>query len=160
MAAGDIDRKSDIVVSIPLSRWRLVRGFLTFGLTALAFAFMGLIFVNSLLTEQATGLFRRCFYLGLISFSMLVAVVNLMILRLVWRGPLTILTAGIELQGMLTPWDEVDNCYWAYYSPGFLNIRTRHARLIVPIPQSYRASVEYSLRRLGKWRVTDASGKA
>ena len=160
MATHELNPTSEIVVATPMSRWRLVRGILTFGLTGVLFAAMAAIALSRLLTDETAGLLRRSSYLVLIAFSILVAVVNLIILGLVWKRPFAIRDAGIELQGTLMPWEDIQSCSWAYYTPFFLTVRTRRARLIVPIPRLHRARVEQALRAFGKWRETAGRGKA
>jgi hypothetical protein len=101
MATGDSDDAKGVFVALPRSRSRILIGLLRFGLFALTFTFTGVILLNKLLTNDASTLFNRFVLAVLAVFSFLIAVLNLVMLRLVWNRPLAILKSGIELRRQL-----------------------------------------------------------
>jgi hypothetical protein len=152
MTAHDIDGTSDLVVSIPLPRWRTTRRILHVGLVAILFLALGATLLNKLLTQETVTVQRRGLLAALVGFSFVLAFVNLMILRLALKRPFAVLESGIELQGGKIPWEKIDNCHWGRYTGGILNLRTHYGRFFVPVPKSQRAAVEAALRRVGRWQ--------
>jgi len=152
----NLDETPDPIVSVPRPRWRTLRSTGCRVFIALGFSYAGAVLIYELLTHHSSTDHQRLLLTG---SSFVVALINLLILRLAWRRPFAILNAGIELYGQTLLWEKVASCRWGRYTPGTLIILTQfdgtRFSLDVLIPDRRRAAVEAALRRLGKWEDSE-----
>ncbi len=152
MTTAHVSNEGDLLVSIPRSRWLTVRRVCVFtvhSVISLAAAFI--ILTHVVHHKGVPGILRALLVVlaGLLFVSALFRVV------LIWfflKHPLEIFKSGIAFQGVKMPWEAVEGCRWARYSPNTLVVRHHRLRHDLLIPRDHRAAVEAALRDVGKWQ--------
>jgi hypothetical protein len=152
MTDADFSNEGDLIVSIPRPGWPTLRRVCIFGfgmVGALAAGF--LVFTDLVHHTGMTGTRRALLvvFAGLLLFSALFKV------RLLWfslKPPLEVSKSGIAFQGAKMPWEAVEGCHWARYSPNTLVVCHHRLRHDFLIPPDHRAAVEVALREVGKWQ--------
>jgi hypothetical protein len=152
MTAADLRDESDLLVSIPRPRWLTIRRVCIFGFNLVISVAAGFLVLTDLVHRSGvTGILRALLavFAGLLFLSALFRVV------LIWfslKLPLQIFKSGIAFQGVKMPWEAVEGCRWARYSPNTLVVRHHRLRHDLLIPRDHRAAVEAALRDVGKWQ--------
>jgi hypothetical protein len=150
--AAGTSNAADLLVAIPRSRWLTIRRVCIFSVNSvicLAAAF--LILTDLVHHKGMPGILQALLVVlaGLLFVSVLFRVV------LIWfslKLPLEIFKSGIAFQGLKMPWEAVEWCRWARYSPEVLEVQLHRVRDHLLIPRAHRAAVEAALRDVGKWQ--------
>ena len=66
--------------------------------------------------------------------------------------PLEIFKSGIAFQGVKTPWEALEGCRSARYSPNTLVVCHHRLRHDLLVRRDHRAAVEAALRDIEKWQ--------
>jgi hypothetical protein len=152
MTGDGINVAHDLLVSVPRPRWPTIRRVLLFGFCAICYLAMLFVVLGDLLNPRSMTVLQRALLLGLVGLFGFNALIKVVLIRFSLKLPLEIFRSGIAFQGVKTSWKEVAECRWGRYTPGILEVLIRRTRICIPIPKDQRATVEASLRDLGKWQ--------
>ncbi len=152
MISSGLSVTSDLVVSIPRPNWHSILLTLCHGSFALFWLAFGFKILADLSTFKYATPTNRLLSLGLVGVSWLNGMLQVWTLRRILKNPLAILRSGIEVQGVKMPWSKIEYCRWGRYAPSKLEVHADRSRLYFSIPGDQRATVEATLRDLGKWQ--------
>jgi hypothetical protein len=152
MTTADASNEGDLLVSIPRPCWLTISRVCIFGFSLVVCVAAGFLVLTDLVHHAGiTGTQRALLavFAGLLLFNALFKVV------LLWfslKLPLEIFKSGIAFQGVKMPWEAVEGCHWARYSPNTLVVRHHRLRHDLLIPREHWADVEAALRDVGRWQ--------